>query len=71
MLQLGFLDQFQISGEMNFVFRYQSLSDFVVARSMFEDISGKSNEAVIKIINRKIEAFYSMKDIFLVLLFDK
>lgn len=71
MLQLGFLDQFQISGEMNFVFRYQSLSDFVVARSMFEDISGKSNEVVIKIINRKIEAFYSMKDIFLVLLFDK
>ena len=53
MMQLGFFDCFPISGEMSFTFRYQSLSDYLIARSMFDDIAGKSNEEVIEIINAK------------------
>jgi|GEM_PF-6043046 len=71
MTQLGFIDSFKMLNQMNFTFRYQSLSDYIIARSMFDDIEDKTNEEVIKLLNRKMKSFYSMSEIFMILLFDK
>ena len=59
MIQMGFMDAYESDDEKYYHFIIDSLTDFLIARSLFEDISGKNYEEQVSIIKSKVESLQS------------
>ena len=53
MTQMGFMDGYESDGKKYYYFVIDSLTDFLIARSLLEDISGKEYEQQVAIIKSK------------------
>ena len=71
MRQMGFIDVYSRGDELYYYFVIDSLSDFLIARSLFDDICELEYEEQISIIKSKVESLYNLEDAFIILLFDK
>lgn len=71
MRQMGFVDENILDDGNHYYFVVDSLTDFLIARSLFEDIDGLEYEKQINIINAKVRLLYNLEEAFIVLLFDK
>ena len=70
MIQMGFMDGYESDNEKYYYFVIDSLTDFLIARSLFEDIRGKDYEVQINIIKSKVESLYNLEESLVIALFD-
>lgn len=70
MIQMGFMDVYESDDEKYYYFIIDSLTDFLIARSLFEDISGKNYEEQISIIKSKVESLYNLEEALIIAIFD-
>lgn len=70
MIQAGFIREYVYNEIRYFSFAIDSLSDFLLARSLFEDISKSTFEDQVKVISEKIRNLYSIKEAFVIAIFD-
>ena len=71
MIQLGFLDFFERENKIEYFFTIDSLTDFLLARSLFEDMKRKTDTELIEILRNKLAIMPSLREAVLILLFDK
>lgn len=70
MIQMGFMDCYESDNEKYYYFVIDSLTDFLIARSLFEDIRGKNYEEQISIIKLKVESLYNLEESLIIAIFD-
>lgn len=70
MKQAGFLSGYDHDEEHFYFFEIDSLTDFLIARSLFEDIAGKNLEEQATIISQKVGDLYSLKEAIIIAIFD-
>lgn len=70
MKQAGFLGAYDHAEEHYYFFEIDSLTDFLIARSLFEDITGKDIEEQATIISQKVGNLYNMKEAIIIAIFD-
>ena len=70
MVQMGFMDTYERDDMKYYYFAIDSLTDFLIARSLFEDISGKDYHDKVVIIKSKMDAFYSIHEALIIAIFD-
>lgn len=70
MTQMSFMDAYESDGKKYYYFIIDSLTDFLIARSLFEDISGKNYEEQISIVKSKVESLYNLEEALLIAIFD-
>ena len=70
MIQMGFMDAYESDDEKYYYFIIDSLTDFLISRSLFEDISGKNYEEQISIIKSKVESLYNLEEALIIAIFD-
>lgn len=71
MVQTGFLSYFEYETLKYYYFTIDLLSDFLIARSLFDDINKKDTGEQINIINSKLKKLNSLKEAFIIIIFDK
>lgn len=71
MEQMGFLSHFSRKGMTYCSFVIDTLADYLIARYMWEDLSGLDTKACIAVIEKKLDAFYGLHEMLILLLFDK
>ncbi len=71
MEQMGFLSHFSRKGMTYCSFVIDTLADYLIARYMWEDLSGLDAKACIAVIEKKLDAFYGLHEMLILLLFDK
>lgn len=71
MLQMGFLGTYESDSVQYYQFLIDSLTDFLIARSLFADIQGKSIDEQVSIIDNKVESIYGLEEAITIALFDK
>jgi len=71
MEQMGFLSHFSRKGMTYCSFVIDTLADYLIARYMWEDLSGLDTKACIAVIEKKLDAFYGLQEMLILLLFDK
>lgn len=59
---MGFMDGYERNGEKRYYFVIDSLTDFLIARSLFEDISGKDYQKQVDTIKTKMDTLYSLDE---------
>lgn len=70
MIQLGFLGYYESESIRYFHFLIDSLTDFLVARSLFDDIRGKIFDEQVDIIKSKIRNLYNLEEAVIIAIFD-
>ena len=70
MMQMGFMDCYERSGEKQYYFVIDSLTDFLIARSLFEDISGKDYQQQVNTIKIKMDTLYNLDEALIIAIFD-
>ena len=70
MVQMGFMDAYERDDMIYYYFAIDSLTDFLIARSLFEDISGKDYHDKVVIIKSKMDALYSIHEALIIAIFD-
>ena len=70
MVQMGFMDGYERDGKKYYYFVIDSLTDFLIARSLFEDISGKEYQQQVAIIKSKVDTLYSLEEALIIAIFD-
>ncbi|MBU9736113.1 NACHT domain-containing protein [Diplocloster agilis] len=70
MLQMGFMAGYESNNEMYYYFAIDSLTDFLIARSLFQDISGRDYKEQIGIIKSKVEDLYNLEEALIIAIFD-
>lgn len=70
MRQAGFLDDYFDGETHNYYFTIDSLTDFLIARSLFEDISEKDLDEQVAIIKQKVGSLYTLEEAVIIVLFD-
>lgn len=70
MIQMGFMDGYERNGEKRYYFVIDSLTDFLIARSLFEDISGKDYQKQVDTIKTKMDTLYSLDEALIIAIFD-
>ena len=70
MMQTGFLREYSHNEIHYFFFAIDSLTDFLVARSLFEDIAQRTFEEQVEIICKKVRKLYSLKEALIIAIFD-
>ena len=70
MVQMGFMDAYERDDMKYYYFAIDSLTDFLIARSLFEDISGKDYHDKVVIIKSKMDALYSIHEALIIAIFD-
>lgn len=70
MMQAGVIREYEHDEIHYFSFAIDSLTDFLIARSLFEDIAQSTFEEQVKVISEKIRSFYSVKEAFVIAIFD-
>ena len=71
MIQNDFMGSYQHDDTSYFLFTIQRLSDYIIARSLFDFIKDKDENDIINIINEKLDKMYSMHEAFALVLLDK
>lgn len=71
MIQNDFMGSYENDNTVHFLFTIQRLSDYIIARSLFDFIKDKDENDVINIINEKLGKMYSMHEAFALVLLDK
>lgn len=71
MIQNDFMGSYQHDDTLYFLFTIQRLSDYIIARSLFDFIKDKDETDIINIINEKLDKMYSMHEAFALVLLDK
>ncbi len=70
MIQSGFMSDYERGSERYLYFTIDSLTDFLVARSLFDDIRGKTFKEQVNVIKRKIGKLYNMEEAVIIAIFD-
>lgn len=70
MIQMGFMDCYENDNKKQYYFIIDSLTDFLIARSLFEDIRRKKYEEQISIIKSKVESLYNLEEALIIAIFD-
>ena len=70
MMQMGFVDGFERDGKNWYHFVIDSLTDFLIARSLFEDISEKDYQQQVDTIKNKMDTLYSLNEALIIAIFD-
>ena len=70
MMQMGFVDGFERDGKNWYYFVIDSLTDFLIARSLFEDISEKDYQQQVDTIKNKMDTLYSLNEALIIAIFD-
>ncbi|MCU0080576.1 hypothetical protein [Extibacter muris] len=70
MIQMGFMDCYERDNKKQYYFVIDSLTDFLIARSLFEDIGEKNYEEKISIIKSKVESLYNLEEALIIAIFD-
>lgn len=68
--QAGFLNAYEYNSILYVYFSMDSLADFLIARSLFEELADKSEIEQIKLITTKSEAFYEIREALILVIFD-
>lgn len=71
MIQNEFMGSYQHDETLYFLFTIQRLSDYIIARPLFNFIKDKDENDIINIINEKMDKMYSMHEAFALVLLDK
>ena len=71
MMDNTLIDFFVYEGKKNYVFNIQRLSDFIIARTLNQKITGLDDEQIIELINKKIDKMYSLSEAFIILIIDR
>lgn len=71
MEQFGFIGEYERNGTVELFFLIDSLTDYLIARSMFRDIKEKDFEKHKNLINEKLYAMPSLGEAIILLLFDR
>lgn len=70
MLQMRFMDGYERDGEKQYYFVIDSLTDFLIARSLFEDIRGKDYKQQVDTIKNKMDTLYGLDEALIIAIFD-
>lgn len=70
MMQMGFMDCYESDNKKQYYFVIDSLTDFLIARSLFEDIRGKNYEEQISIVKSKVKSLYNLEEALIIAIFD-
>lgn len=70
MIQMGFMGGYKNGDEKYYYFVIDSLTDFLIARSLFVDIEGKAYEEQVNIIKSKVELLYNLEESLIIAIFD-
>lgn len=70
MMQMDFVDGFERDGKNWYYFVIDSLTDFLIARSLFEDISEKDYQQQVDTIKNKMDTLYSLNEALIIAIFD-
>lgn len=68
--QRGFMSSFQIEGIDYCFFSIETLSDFLIARTLMNKLPKDDTEGQITLLKEKLEAFPSLDEAFILILFD-
>ena len=71
MIQNDFMGSYEHDNTLYFLFTIQRLSDYIIARSLFDFIKDKDENDIINLINEKLDKMYSMHEAFALVLLDK
>lgn len=71
MEQMGFLSHFSRKEMTYCSFVIDTLSDYLIARYMWEDLRKLDTKECINVIEKKLDAFYGLHEMLILLLFDK
>lgn len=71
MIQNDFMGTYEHDDILYFLFTIQRLSDYIIARSLFDFIKDRDENDIVNIINEKLEKMYSMHEAFALVLLDK
>ena len=71
MIQNDFMGSYENNNIVYFLFTIQRLSDYIIARSLFNFIKDKTEDEIIIIINEKLDKMYSMHEAFALVILDK
>ena len=71
MEQMGFLSHFSSKGMTYCSFVIDTLADYLIARNMWDDLEEHDTKACVTIIEKKLEVFYGLHEMLILLLFDK
>lgn len=69
MMQMGFIDSYESDGERFYYFAIDSLTDFLIVRSLFVDIRGKEYYQQVQIIKTKTDTLY-IEEALIIAIFD-
>lgn len=70
MMQMGFMEGFNVNNENIYHFLIDSLTDFLIARSLFKDISGKEHDEQVNVIKSKIKSLHNLEEALIIAIFD-
>lgn len=70
MERMGFLTHYTYRGSDYYTFPVESLSDYLISRSMWDELKSKSEIECIEIIKEKTTKMHSIKEMVILLLFD-
>lgn len=71
MIQNDFMGSYEHDDTLYFLFTIQRLSDYIIARSLFDFIKDRDENDIVNIINEKLDKMYSMHEAFALVLLDK
>lgn len=71
MIQNDFMESYEHDYTLYFLFTIQRLSDYIIARSLFNFIKDKDENDIINLVNEKLDKMYSMHEAFALVLLDK
>ena len=71
MEQMGFLSHYTRKEMTYCSFVIDTLADYLIARNMWEDLRGLDAKACVEIVEKKLEAFYGLQEMLILMLFDK
>ena len=69
--QNGLLSSYIDNGKKYYYFTIDTMNDFIIARSFFDDIDNLNDSQIVSIINKKLKKLYSLYNAFIICLFDK
>lgn len=71
MIQNDFMGSYEHDDTLHFLFTIQRLSDYIIARSLFDFIKDKDENDIINLVNEKLDKMHSMHEAFALVLLDK
>ena len=70
MMNNNLIEFYVYENKKRFVFKIQRLSDFIIARTLQDKITGLSSEQIIRLINEKLDKMNISAEPFIILIFD-